>query len=178
MSFGDVAAQVDWCRGGTEPFASFVAPLRKSVASDFRAPAAPLVRAQTAPYDLHMRTNDRATSVDGLCDVPCFKQSLVNRLRSGLPSDDELDLVHAGFAAIADRTRLKIIFALRNGEELCVCDVAHVLGMSVSAASHHLRKLRDVKILKFRTDGKMAYYSLRDMFAADLVQLAHRNLKP
>ena len=58
---------------------------------------------------------------------------------------------------------------LREGEELCVCDVAHVLGMSVSAASHHLRKLRDLKLLKYRTDGKMAYYSLRDKFAAQLV---------
>jgi DNA-binding transcriptional ArsR family regulator len=50
-----------------------------------------------------------------------------------------------------------------------VCDVAHVVGMSVSAASHHLRKLRDLKVLKYRNDGKMAYYSLREGLAGELV---------
>ena len=77
--------------------------------------------------------------------------------------------MRATFAAAADATRLKILHALNDGEELCVCDVAHVLGMSVSAASHHLRKLRDLKILKYRNDGKMAYYSLRDHFVGKLV---------
>lgn len=78
------------------------------------------------------------------------------------------------FAALADRNRLKVLHALAGGEELCVCDVAHVLGMSVSAASHHLRKLRDLEILAFRTDGKMAYYSLRDRSAARLARQALR----
>lgn len=86
-----------------------------------------------------------------------------------MPTDDELEEVHVVFAALADRTRIKLLHALTQGEELCVCDVAHVLGVSVSAASHHLRKLRDLKILKYRNDGKMAYYSLRDRFAANLV---------
>lgn len=72
-------------------------------------------------------------------------------------------------SALADRARLKIILALSNGEELCVCDVAHVLGVSVSTASHHLRRLRDLRVLKYRNDGKMAYYSLRDQRAAELV---------
>jgi|SRR5215469_15380006 len=58
------------------------------------------------------------------------------------------------FSALAD--------ALRTGEELCVCDVAHVLGVSISTASHHLRKLRDLKLLKYRNEGRMAYYSLRN----------------
>ena len=73
------------------------------------------------------------------------------------------------FSALADRARLKIILALRGGEELCVCDVAHVLNVSVSTASHHLRKLRDLRVLKYRNDGKMAYYSLRDDTAGQLV---------
>jgi DNA-binding transcriptional ArsR family regulator len=89
-----------------------------------------------------------------------------------MPSDEQLDEAQVLFSALADRTRLKVLLALRGGEELCVCDVAHVIGMSVSAASHHLRKLRDLKILKYRNDGKMAYYSLRDRFAAELVHLA------
>ena len=47
--------------------------------------------------------------------------------------------------------------------------MAHVIGISVSTASHHLRKLRDLKLLKYRNDGKMAYYSIRSEFAARLV---------
>lgn len=107
-----------------------------------------------------------------LCDVPCFKTDLVARIRSEMPSDDVLEDVRTRFAALADRTRLKVLFALVEGGELCVCDVAHSVEMSVSAASHHLRKLRDLKILKYRNDGKMAYYSLADRSVAKLVRQA------
>lgn len=93
----------------------------------------------------------------------------MKQLRAGMPSDERLEGIRVLFTAIADRNRLKILHALKNGEELCVCDVAHALGISVSAASHHLRKLRDLKILKYRNDGKMAYYSVRDRFPAKLV---------
>lgn len=120
----------------------------------------------------------RAAGLDDLCDVPCFKEDLVARLRDTMPDDDRLEEARVLFAALADRPRLKVLHALSSGEELCVCDVAHVLQMSVSAASHHLRKLRDLKILKYRNDGKMAYYSLRDRFAAELVQQALRQAIP
>lgn len=113
-----------------------------------------------------------------LCNVPCFKTELVARLRGSLPTDEALEDARVSFAALADRTRLKILHALIEAEELCVCDVAHVVGMSVSAASHHLRKLRDLKILKYRNDGKMAYYSLRDPFIAKLVRQALRRSAP
>jgi DNA-binding transcriptional ArsR family regulator len=91
-----------------------------------------------------------------------------------MPPDEALEEARAMFAALADRTRLRILHALMRAEELCVCDVAHVLGMSVASASHHLRKLRELKILKHRNDGKMAYYSLRDRFAAELATRALR----
>ena len=109
-----------------------------------------------------------------LCDVPCFKETVVARVRKAIPSDEELEDTRVLFGALADTTRLKIVHALKEGEELCVCDVAHVLGMSVSAASHHLRKMRDLKILKYRNDGRMAYYSLRDRFAGQLLERALR----
>lgn len=116
----------------------------------------------------------KLSSCGDLCSVPCFKEELVTRLRAEMPSDDSLDEARALFAALADRTRLRILQALMRADELCVCDVAHVLGMSVAATSHHLRKLRDLKILKHRNDGKMAYYSLRDRFAAGLAAHALR----
>lgn len=89
-----------------------------------------------------------------------------------MPDDSRIDDLQRIFAALADRQRLKILHVLKDGEELCVCDVAHVLQVSVSAASHHLRKLRDLRVLKDRNDGKMVYYSLRDPFVAELVSRA------
>ena len=121
-----------------------------------------------------MRANDKTPSIipDDTCQIPCFKPELVNRLREGLPSEDRLEEVQILFAALADRTRLKVRFSLREGEELCVCDVAHVLGVTISSASHHLRKLRDLKILRSRNDGKMSYYALRDTAVASLLEQA------
>ena len=116
----------------------------------------------------HVRANVVAKSESG--DVPCFKKELVARLRAQMPSDEELEDARVVLAAVADKNRLKVLHALRLGGELCVCDVAHVLGMSISMASHHLRKLRDLRILGNRCDGKMTYYSIRDRFAADLVK--------
>lgn len=109
-----------------------------------------------------------------LCDVPCFKEELVARVKRDLPSNEALEEARVLFAALADRTRLRILHALLLADELCVCDVAHVLGVSVAATSHHLRKLRQVGILKLRNDGKMAYYALRDRLAADLATHAVR----
>lgn len=86
-----------------------------------------------------------------------------------MPSDNVLENALVLLSAISDRARLKILWAMRNGQELCVCDVSHVLGTTFSTASHHLRKLRDLKVLKTRNDGKWAYYSLRSELAGDVV---------
>ncbi len=116
-----------------------------------------------------MRANVKALTSDDTCQVPCFNEALVKKLQRQMPPDDVVEQAQIIFGALADRARIKILFALRNGEELCVCDVAHVLGASISTASHHLRKLRDLRLLRYRNDGKMAYYSLCGGLAARLV---------
>ena len=93
----------------------------------------------------------------------------MRKLQRQMPPESVLQDTQILFGALADTARLKILYALKDGEELCVCDVAHVLGVSISTASHHLRKLRDLKLLQYRNDGKMAYYSLREELAAKLV---------
>src|SRR5438876_12409556 len=65
------------------------------------------------------------------------------------------------FAAMGDPTRVRLIYALAQ-EELCVCDLAAVLGLSVSAVSHQLRLLRGMRLVKYRREGRLAYYSLDD----------------
>ena len=121
-----------------------------------------------------VRSNMRANT----CSIPCFKPDLVSEVRSALPPDDLIEELRSDFAALADATRLKILLALASCDELCVCDVAHVAGVSISLASHHLRKMRDLRILRYRNDGKMTYYSMRDARFAALLTSAVRTRTP
>ena len=93
------------------------------------------------------------------CRVPCFNESLVASIKLLLPDSEVLRQTAALYSALSDPTRLRILVALSFGE-LCVCDVAHVLGMSVAATSHQLRFLKNLAVVRNRTDGKMSYYSL------------------
>lgn len=99
-------------------------------------------------------------SANGVCAVPCFKEELVASIKNWLPDNEKVKLVASLHSALGDPTRLKILLALSHGEELCVCDISHVIGLSVSATSHQLRLLRNLNLVSYRTDGKMAYYAL------------------
>lgn len=96
---------------------------------------------------------------EGICAVPCFNEELVASIKLLLPDSEEVRATATLYSALADPTRLRVLIALTFGE-LCVCDVAHVLGLSVAAASHQLRFLRNLGVVSHRTDGKMAYYSI------------------
>lgn len=96
-----------------------------------------------------------------LCQVRCFNTELVSQARAALPDNDTLEAAQVLFAALADKSRLKILSALQDGQELCVCDIAALLGVQTAVASHHLRKLRDLKLLQYRNEGKLVYYSLQ-----------------
>ena len=104
--------------------------------------------------------------------MPRLKGDLAMHLRKRMPDEDRLKRIRTVFAVLADQQRLKILLALTAAEELCVGEVAHVLGTSVSVASHHLRKLRDLGILEDRDEGKLAYYCLRQKFVASLALTA------
>jgi len=73
------------------------------------------------------------------------------------------------FKALGDQTRLKIVFAL-SACELCVCDIAAVCNLSESAASHQLKILRMLKIVKFRKEGKIVYYRLADEHVSSIIK--------
>jgi len=72
------------------------------------------------------------------------------------------------FRAMSDPTRIKIIFSLCQENELCVSDIASIIGTSNSAISHQLRTLRNMKLVKYNKVGKVAYYSLDDMHINNL----------
>lgn len=76
------------------------------------------------------------------------------------------------FKALADDTRVKIVYALTQTDELCVCDVATIIGCSVATASHHLRLLRLLRLVKSRREGKMVFYSLHDEHVRQVIEIA------
>ena len=78
-----------------------------------------------------------------------------------LPADDTLNHLAETFKVLSNPSRLKIINALSK-HELCVCDLAALLGTTDSAVSHQLRTLRQMRLVKYRREGKLAYYSLDD----------------
>lgn len=95
------------------------------------------------------------------CDVYSYDEDKVNQIQSELENED-IKSVAKLFKAIAEENRAKITFALLNADELCVCDIANVIGVTVANASHHLRTLHNAGIVKFRKEGKLAFYSLDD----------------
>ena len=82
-------------------------------------------------------------------------------MRALLPPDEELYDLAELFKIFGDSTRIKILYALLEGE-LCVCDIAKLMEVTQSAVSHQLRVLKSSKLVKFRREGKTVYYSLAD----------------
>jgi len=97
------------------------------------------------------------------CNIPCFDHVKVDAIKSRLAEDENrLPELAEFYKLLGNATRLKILLAL-SVDELCVCDVAHVLGLSIAATSHQLKLLRDQGWLKKRDDGKMVYYRLHSV---------------
>ena len=95
------------------------------------------------------------------CDVAVVHVDTVQRARDAMPDLATMQRVTAMLQVLADATRARIVAALA-AEELCVCDVAAVVGLSISAASHQLKRLRDCGVVQYRKAGRMAYYRLVD----------------
>lgn len=106
---------------------------------------------------------------EDVCEVKYVNERAVERVRSRMLSDEEAFLLAETFKVLSDPTRVKILYALSQGE-LCVCDLSALLGMRESAVSHHLRLLRALKLVKYRKEGRIAYYSLDDEHIARLLR--------
>lgn len=95
------------------------------------------------------------------CDVAFVDEKRVAAVRKALKPEAVFVSMADIFKALSDPTRVKILYAL-SVTELCVCDIANLLGKSVSTVSHQLRVLRNMKLVKSRRDGKTVHYSLDD----------------
>jgi DNA-binding transcriptional ArsR family regulator len=110
-----------------------------------------------------------------LSHIQPLHTDVVDRVSSRMPGEDTLHRLAGFFRMFGDFTRMKILFALFHSE-LCVYDIAALLGMQQSAVSHQLRVLKQAGLVSYRRDGKVVYYSLgdehvRSIFHQSLVHL-------
>jgi len=111
-----------------------------------------------------------------LCSETIIDRYKVEEVRQNLPPLSEISSLTETFKILGDPTRLGIVLALAK-EELCVCDLATLFEISVSAISHQLRLLRSMKLVKYRKAGKMVYYSLDDKHIEDIIRLAQTHAR-
>lgn len=102
------------------------------------------------------------------CEASIIDRQAVARVRGALASDRRTTRTTAIFSALADPTRFRILDALSH-EELCVCDLAQVAGISQSGVSHQLRLLRDRGLVTARREGQRAVYRLADDHVRTLI---------
>ncbi|QKY71192.1 metalloregulator ArsR/SmtB family transcription factor [Lentibacillus sp. CBA3610] len=104
-----------------------------------------------------------------VCDVTCINEDKVNHVKQEL-NNQPTDKVISLYKLLADRNRLQIAYALLIEKELCVCDLANIIGATTATTSHHLRKLHKAGIATFRKEGKLAYYSLSDAHMKQVIK--------
>lgn len=96
------------------------------------------------------------------CDLLCLDLPTAERVRDALPGNELVTRLAASAQACADPTRLSLLLALGEAEELCVCDLGWVVSKPQNLVSHHLRKLRDTGMVTSRRSAKIVFYSLTE----------------
>ena len=120
--------------------------------------------------------DDEQKYVNDCCDDDVVHSGAVERVKAAMPDEDMLYDAAELFKVFGDSTRTRILSALFI-EELCVCDIAEILGMTKSAVSHQLRTLRQTKIVKASRSGKEVFYSLDDDHISRIYKTAMEHLR-
>lgn len=111
-----------------------------------------------------------------LCEIRCVDAAKVQSAQKAMKAPAVVTTLAETFRILGDPTRLRIVHALSD-HELCVCDLATVLGVEQSVVSHSLRALRQMRLVRYRKDGKIAYYSLDDDHIESLVVEGFRHVE-
>ena len=102
------------------------------------------------------------------CEENRIHQDILQKVQSDLPDDEILYDLAELFKVFGDSTRIKILYALFESE-MCVCDIADLLGLTQSAISHQLRTLKANKLVRIRREGKTVFYSLADQHVRSII---------
>ena len=103
------------------------------------------------------------------CDCEVIHADMVDKVSKKMPDDYELYDLSDFFKVFGDSTRIKIMWALDEGE-MCVCDLAVLLNMTKSAISHQLRSLKQANLVKYRKEGKVVFYTLADEHVKEIIE--------
>lgn len=110
-----------------------------------------------------------------VCDSVEAHENVIAEVLPHLPQEEDLSDLADLYKIFGDSTRIKILYALFE-HEMCVCDIAALLGMTVSAVSHQLKILKSNKLIKNRREGKTIYYSLDDDHVRSIINLGIEHL--
>lgn len=109
------------------------------------------------------------------CDYIHVHEDIVKKVLSNMPKDEHLYDLAEFFKVFADSTRIKILYVLAQSE-MCVCDIAQILGITQSAVSHQLRMLKQMQLVKYRRDGKTVFYSLSDKHIETILNQGYEHI--
>jgi len=112
---------------------------------------------------------EQRAAATGICQTNVIDERKVAAVESALATLDECRDAAEMYAALGDPTRLRLLHALAH-EELCVCDLAHLVNRSMPTTSRQLQLLRRVGLVKFRAQGKLVYYTLANKRVERLVR--------
>lgn len=104
-----------------------------------------------------------------VCSVNLIDEAKVTAVRNNMSPEETLRRLAETFKVLGDPTRVRILHSL-SLDELCVCDIASLLGTTKSAVSHQLRLLRSLRMVKYRKNGRIVYYSLDDSHVGNLIR--------
>ena len=110
------------------------------------------------------------------CECEEIHTDAVERKKEGMPNENTLYDLSDFFKILGDSTRINILFAI-DGEAMCVCDIANLLGMTKSAVSHQLKILRQSDLVTYKKNGKNVIYSLADDHVRDIIEKALEHIK-
>ncbi len=112
-----------------------------------------------------------------ISDIQCVERKKVKSVIKKMKTERIFHYLAETFRAMSDPTRTKIIYALCQEKELCVCDLAAITGSTNSAISHQLRTLRNMKLVKYNKVGKVSFYSLDDAHINNLFEEGLRHVE-
>ena len=110
------------------------------------------------------------------CDFIHAHEDIVKKVQKEMPSEDTLYDLTELFRIFGDSTRIRILYVLFESE-MCVCDIAQLLGMTQSAISHQLRALKNARLVKSRREGKTVFYSLADDHVKTIIDQGIEHVK-
>lgn len=110
------------------------------------------------------------------CECEEIHSDIVEKRREEMPDESTLYDLSDFFKVLGDSTRISILFAI-DGEPMCVCDIASLLGMTKFAVSHQLKILRQSDLVSYRKSGKNVFYTLKDDHVRDIIEKALEHIK-